>query len=162
VLGGGPHAADQALLIRQWSDDVILFANANPVSDAARAKLAARDIPIVEGSVTRVIVRDDHVYGLELGDQHVILRTAVFVQPRLLPNSDLLTRLGCRVDEHGWVEYDTAGQTSVPGVRVAGNAADPKAQVITAAGQGSAVAIEINAELVGEDVRRALADRNAA
>ena len=47
---------------------------------------------------------------------------------------------------------DGTGRTSVTGVWAAGNAADPRAQVITAAGQGSAAAIAINADLVREDV----------
>jgi thioredoxin reductase len=50
------------------------------------------------------------------------------------------------------------GQTSAPGVRVAGNVANPRAQLITAAGEGSAAAIAINTDLVDEDVRQALAD----
>ena len=53
------------------------------------------------------------------------------------------------------------GRTSVAGVWVAGNAADPRAQVISAAGQGSAAAIALNADLVDEDVQRALADHRA-
>ena len=43
------------------------------------------------------------------------------------------------------------------GVWAAGNVADPRAQVITSAGAGSAAAIAINADLVDEDVERALA-----
>jgi len=41
----------------------------------------------------------------------------------------------------------------VLGVWAAGNASNPRAQVITAAGEGSAAAIAINADLVEEDVR---------
>ena len=52
---------------------------------------------------------------------------------------------------------DATGRTSVPGVWGAGNAVDPRAQVITAAGQGSAAAIAINADLVQDDVERSLA-----
>ncbi len=44
----------------------------------------------------------------------------------------------------------------MPGVWAAGNAANPRAQVITAAGEGSAVAIAINTELVDDDVDRAV------
>jgi hypothetical protein len=46
----------------------------------------------------------------------------------------------------------------VAGVWVAGNAADARAQVISAAGEGSAAAIALNADLVDEDVKCALAD----
>ena len=62
------------------------------------------------------------------------------------------------MDSSGWVTADAAGRTSVPGVRVVGNAVDPRAQVITAAGAGSAVAIALNAALVEEEVRRAVRD----
>ena len=49
---------------------------------------------------------------------------------------------------------DATGRTSTPGVWAAGNVVDPRAQVITAAGAGSAAAIAINADLVQEDVER--------
>ena len=68
----------------------------------------------------------------------------------------LLEQLGCETDDLGFVRVDAAGRTSVPGVWAAGNAANPRAQVITAAGEGSAAAISINADLVEEDVRNAL------
>ena len=53
------------------------------------------------------------------------------------------------------------GATSVPGVWAAGNVADPRAQVITAAGAGSAAAIAINADLVTADVARSVAAARA-
>jgi thioredoxin reductase len=54
--------------------------------------------------------------------------------------------------DNGWVAVDASGRTSVAGVWAAGNAADPRAQVITAAGEGSAAAIAINNDLVDEEV----------
>jgi thioredoxin reductase len=41
-------------------------------------------------------------------------------------------------------------------VWAAGNVTNPRAQVITAAGEGSAAAIAINADLVADDVRSAV------
>jgi NADPH-dependent glutamate synthase beta subunit-like oxidoreductase len=43
------------------------------------------------------------------------------------------------------------------GVWAAGNVVDPRAQVIASAGAGSAAAIAINADLVQDDVERAVA-----
>jgi thioredoxin reductase len=82
----------------------------------------------------------------------------VFVRPRCVPNAGLLTGLGGALEANGWVVHDPVGRTSVAGVWVAGNAADPHAQVITAAGQGPAAAIARNADLVDEDVQHALAN----
>lgn len=93
-----------------------------------------------------------------MADGRVVRRTAAFVRPGMAPDIDLFTGLGCAIDDHGWVVADRTGRTSVPGVSVAGNLANPRAQVITAAGEGSAAAIAINADLVNEDVASALCD----
>jgi thioredoxin reductase len=158
VLGGAPEAVQHALLVRQWSPDVTLFPHADVVGSKQRELLTARGIRIIEGTVARLVVDNDQLQGVELGDGTVIARTAVFVRPRFVPNADLLTGLSCAMDENGWVVHDPVGRTTVAGVWVAGNTADPRAQVISAAGEGSAAAIALNADLVDEDVKRALAD----
>lgn len=156
VLGGTPDSVAHALLVRQWSDDVVYFDHGSPVTHGERAQLAARSIPLVEGAVRRLVVQDDRLTGVELEDGRVVPRAAVFVRPKLVPHDSLLVALGCDTDEHGWVVTDRTGRTSVPGVWAAGNATNPRAQVITAAGEGSAAAIAINADLVAEDVSTAL------
>jgi thioredoxin reductase len=105
-----------------------------------------------------VLVQDDHLCGIELDDGRVLPPTALFVPPRFVPNNDLLVGLGCDLDANGWVTTDRTGLTSVPGVWAAGNLANPRAQVITAAGEGSAAAIAINGDLVDDDVRNAVRD----
>jgi thioredoxin reductase len=75
---------------------------------------------------------------------------------QMLHTDGLLTGLGCDVDEAGFVSVDGTGRTSILGVWAAGNVVDPRAQVITSAGDGSAAAIAINADLVQEDVERAV------
>jgi thioredoxin reductase len=156
VLGGTAEAVQHALLIRQWSSDVVIFPHTDGLSADAREQLASRAVGMVDGHVSRLVVDDDRLTGIELDDGRVVPRAAAFVRPRFVPNTDLLTDLGCAVDSDGWVIADALGRTSLPGVRVVGNAADPRAQVITAAGAGSSVAIALNAELVEEDVHDAV------
>jgi thioredoxin reductase len=156
VLGGTPDSVAHALLVRQWSDDVVYFDHGSDVTSAERARLDARSISIVEGGVRQLVVEDDRLTGVELEDGRVVPRDAVFVRPRLVPHDSLLVALDCAVDEQGWVVTDPTGRTSVAGVWAAGNAANPRAQVITAAGEGSAAAIALNADLVDEDVRNAV------
>ena len=85
----------------------------------------------------------------------------MFVRPQFVPNTDLLVGLGCGLDDDGWARADTVGRTTVPGVSVAGNVANPRAQVITAAGEGSAAAIALNADLVDDDVLTALTSKES-
>ena len=156
VLGTLPGSVQHALLIRQWSDDVVFFVHTYELSSAERLQLEAREIGIVSGEVTRLVVEDDRLTGVELAGGEVVARAAVFVRPGIAPHADsLLAGLGCELDESGFVVVDNTGRTSVAGVWAAGNVVDPRAQVITAAGAGSAAAIAINADLVQEDVERA-------
>jgi thioredoxin reductase len=160
VLGVSPDAVRYAQIVRQWADDVVLFAPTGTLTEAHRSQLVARAIGIVEGTVSRVLVEDDRLLGVEMDDGRTIRRAALFVPPRFVPNDDLLVGLGCDTDVDGWVATGAGGQTSVPGVWAAGNVANPRAQVITAAGEGSAAAIAINGDLVDEDVRNAVRDFN--
>jgi len=157
VLGTGPGSVEHALLVRQWSDDVVFFAHTHPVTAGERAALDARGVSVVDGVVAQLSVVDDRLDAVQLGDGRAIPRSAVFIRPSLHPHEgDLIDSLACEVDEGGFVQVDASGRTSVPGVWAAGNAANPRAQVITAAGEGSAAAISINNDLVEEDVRNAL------
>ncbi len=162
VIGTADDAAQFAQLVRQWASDVVYFPHIQTVTADQREQLTARAIGIVEGTVARLQIADDRLRGVELADGRVIRRGAVFVRPRFVPNNDLLLGLGCAVDDAGWVITGATGSTSVPGVWVAGNATNARAQVITAAGEGSAAAIALNADLVEEDVDRAVQDLRAS
>ncbi len=151
VLGGGPDALAHAHLVRQWSDDVVFFADGATLTADQRQQLVARAIGIVDAPVTRLVVEDDRLTGVEVESGQIVPRAAVFVRPRFVPHDTLLTALGCDTQPNGWVATDGTGRTSVPGVWAAGNAVNPRAQVITAAGEGSAAAIAINNDLVEED-----------
>jgi thioredoxin reductase len=157
VLGSNPGSIGHAQLVRQWSDDVIYFAHTQEPSAGEAAELAARGIGVVHGRVARLVIDDDHLTGVELTGGEVISRRAVFVRPNIRPHpDDLLASLGCDLDDAGFAIVDGTGRTSVPGVWGAGNAVDPRAQVITAAGAGSAAAIAINADLVQDDITLAV------
>jgi thioredoxin reductase len=157
VLGTNPGSIPHALLVRQWSDDVIFFAHTVVPTRRELAQLQARDVQVVTGSVTRLVVDDDRLSAVELSDGRAIPRAAVFVRPVNAPHADgLLAQLACDVDDAGFAIVDATGQTSTAGVWAAGNVVDPRFQVITSAGGGSAAAIAINADLVREDVERAV------
>ena len=118
---------------------------------------------MVDGEVARLVVEDDRLTGVGLVDGRVIARAAVFVRTRNVPHADgVVSGLGCDRNAAGFVTVDATGRTSIPGVWAAGNVVDPRAQVITAAGAGSAAAIAINADVVQDDVRRAVEDLEMA
>jgi thioredoxin reductase len=159
VLGGTPGTVRYAHIVRQWTHDLVYVTPPGVLTDAEQTELIARAIGIVEGTVEQLVIDDsDQLRGVQMRDGRVIACDALFVPPRFIPNDTLLVGLGCDVTNDGWVIVDNTGRTSVPGVWAAGNVVDPRAQVITAAGAGSAAAIALNADLVDDDVRNAVSD----
>jgi thioredoxin reductase len=158
------RALHQALLWRQWSDDVTLFLHTAGAPSAEQClQLAARGIPVVAGEVAAVEADADGLTGVRLWSGEVVARQAVAVGTRLDARAQFLTDLGLAAtgqfpgDEVTGtaVPADATGATSVPGVYVAGNVTNLMAQVIVAAAAGMTTAAAINADLVGEDTRRA-------
>lgn len=163
MLNTGPGAVAHAQLIRQWSDDVVFFAHTHSLTTPERVQPRARGIQIVLGEVTRLVVEEDRLTGVQLADGWVVPRTAVFLRPGNTPHPDgLLAALGCRTDDAGLVIVDATGRTGTAGVWAAGNVVDPRGQVIAAAGAGNTAGIAINADLVAEDVDQAVDEHHAA
>jgi thioredoxin reductase len=163
VLASGPMAVHQALLFRQWSGDVTFFSHTMPPpAGEAAEQLAARGIGVVDGEVASLEIAGDRLAGVRLSDGTLVGREVLAVSTRMVARAGFLATLGLRPAEHpgGVGEHitsDTTGRTEVPGVWVAGNVTDLAAQVGNAAAAGAAAAAQINADLVAEDTRRAVA-----
>jgi thioredoxin reductase len=163
VLASGPLAVHQALLFRQWSADVTFFSHTMPPpTDEEAEQLAARGISVVDGEVASLEIVEDRLVGVRLSDGTVVSREALAVSPRMAARAGFLAALGLRQAEHpsGVGEYipsDATGRTEASGVWVAGNVTDLAAQVGTAAAAGATAAAQINADLVAEETRQAVA-----
>jgi len=77
VLGTRPDAVQHALLVRQWSDDVVFFVHTQDVGVDDLRSLRARGIVVVDGTVARLLGESDRLTGVELVDGRVIPRAAV-------------------------------------------------------------------------------------
>ena len=163
VLATGPRAVHQALLFRQWSAQVSLLSHtmAPPTAEEA-AQLAARGIRVVDGEVAALELAEDRLVGVRLRDGTVVSLKVLVVSPRMTARAGFLAPLGLRSSQHpsGLGEHipaDPTGRSDVAGVWVAGNVTDLAAQVGAAAAAGATAAAQINADLVAEDTRQAVA-----
>ncbi|ROT34073.1 FAD-dependent oxidoreductase [Micromonospora sp. HM5-17] len=167
VLATSPFALQQAELWRQWSPNVLLLLHGVPrPTDEEAERLAARGIAVVPGPAAAVEVANDTLTGVRLASGEVVPLDVIVVVSRLTARSTLLKQLGLKpvdveVGGHvigSQVPADPNGATAVPGVWVAGNVADVRAQVLTAAASGLTAAAAINADLVAADTRDAVVE----
>ncbi|MEH1014794.1 bifunctional NAD(P)/FAD-dependent oxidoreductase/class I SAM-dependent methyltransferase [Micromonospora sp. CPCC 206060] len=165
VLATGPLALHQVHLWRQWSPHVLLLLHDTTAPDVTEAeRLAARGITVVDGQVAGLEVTGDALRGARLASGELVELDVLVVASRATARAGMLASLGLApVDvEFGGhvvgsqVPADANGATAVPGVWVAGNVADVRAQVIVAAAGGLTAGAAINADLVEEDTRHAV------
>ncbi|WP_210508911.1 NAD(P)/FAD-dependent oxidoreductase [Naasia sp. SYSU D00057] len=161
VLSSGPMSIHQAQLVRQLSDRVTYFPNGTSISGDERRALSARGIAVESRPVGAVVEEGGRLSGLRLRTGDLLPIDAVFVRPRAVPNDGHLLALGAgTADAFGdgrWVTVDATGRTTVPGLWAAGNVVNPGATVPVAAAAGSTAGAMINADLVEEEIRTALA-----
>ncbi|MGD8166201.1 NAD(P)/FAD-dependent oxidoreductase [Herbiconiux sp. P16] len=163
VLATSAMSVHQAGLLRQWSADVTFIGPlTGELEPETRAGLEVRGVRIDARAATAVLEDGDGTLtGVTLDDGSTLPLDRIFVGPRLVANDELLQQLGAARAEAmqggEWVASDAFGATSVPGVWVAGNSAVSHALVVMAAASGASVATQINADLVADDTRRALA-----
>ena len=170
VLATSANAVHQTLMFRQLSDHVSVIApNGLIATPEEREQLEALGVPVITAQVLGVESDGSGLTGVRLADGLVAL-DALAVQTVCRARADLLAPLGLQAQEI-WmgeslfgtqIEADPTGATSVPGVWVAGNVASVQAQVITSAGAGLMAGARINADLIAEDARRAVAAHRAA
>ncbi len=115
-------------------------------------------------------VEDDRLVGVALADGSMVACRALAVAPTFTAAGAVLADLGLKPTEMTreghvigtYIESDQTGATPVPGVWVAGNVANPMAQVVGAAESGVRAAAMINFDLIEAETDRAVAERRRA
>lgn len=150
VFGPGDKGAGLALMLRQWTDDLVVCTHGAEVSDEERAMLAKRGILLREVPIVRLEGAGGCLESVVFADGTKLARKALFFNTGQHPRSTLLESLGCRYGEKG-VECDENGETSIPGVYVAGDVSRDVQLVTIAAAEGARSAIAINRALLKAD-----------
>ena len=160
ILATGPTAVHQALLFSQLSAHVTLLLHEGPAPDGDQNRqLQAKNVAVEKGPVEEIEADASGLTGVRLAGGRRLELDAVVVAPRTEARAELLAPLGLkpaelRLGEYSlgtYIEADQAGATAVPGVWVAGNLANPQAQVITSAAAGLTAGAAINYDLVLEE-----------
>jgi thioredoxin reductase len=163
LIGESDDLADRALLIRAWTDDLVVFTNGVAhITEDDRARLAAVGVRVEDRPVADLEGDRSGMTGVRLADDEVVPRTGGFVRPIWhaelgfldAPVAEAVTR-----DAEGLLVVDRVGRTGVDGLYAVGDVTPPgPEQLIVAAGHGAMTAAAVHRDLVGglRDVRDAV------
>jgi thioredoxin reductase len=153
LVGESNDLAERAVLISQWTTDLIVFTNGvGVVSDADEARLLARGIRVDRRRIVDIVGERGAMTGIELEDGEIVPRDGGFVRPRWTPAVDYLAPLSAvlQTDAEGLIQVDEHGRTSVAGLYAAGDSTPPgPEQLMVAAGSGAHTAAMLNRDLLG-------------
>jgi thioredoxin reductase len=163
VLAAGARGEHLAVLLRQWSDDVVWLSNGpHNLAPDELARVLALGVPVIQTPVVGLDSDDGRLRRIRLGDGRTLDRDALFFYVGWQLRNDLARALGCELRDDGSIAVDSDQATTVDRVYAAGNSADPRALVPVAAGSGVAAAVAINARLSFEDADRAVTASRAS
>jgi thioredoxin reductase len=157
VRGNGPTGIHAALMIRGWSDDVVLLTDGPAdLDDEQRQKLAAAGIPVDERPLADLKIEDDSLSAIGFTEGEDLGRDALMVAPKQYQRSDLPQQFGVRVSDptpmaEDALEVDAFKRTSVDGIFAAGDLAGDLPQVSIAAAAGSFAGMMVIQSLLSED-----------
>jgi thioredoxin reductase len=144
VHGNGPEAADSALVISNWSRDVVLCTDGPAGLGAQRLALVNAGVRVREEPIRSLVGNDGRLERIEFMNGPAERREALFVRTQRGQPNSLAEALGCELTAAGTIETDGDGRTGVPGVYAAGDAAtEHYRSVANAIGSGSRAAYAV-------------------
>jgi thioredoxin reductase len=163
VLAAGDRGEHLAVLLRQWSEDVVLLSNGpHDLAADQLARVQAVGVPVIESPVVGLDNQNGRLRHIRLGNGETLNRDALFFYVGWRLRTDLGRALGCALRDDGSIAVDGYQATTVDRIYAAGNCTDPRALVPTATGSGTTAAVAINARLSFEDADRAVARASTA
>jgi thioredoxin reductase (NADPH) len=134
----------------------LLLTGDTVLGEERACQLAAAGIPVITGSIRRLLGGKRDLHGLELASGEVLTAEAFFVSSPSPGRTDLVRQLGVEMSaggEHA-IPRSQRGDTNVPGVWIAGDLRPVTQQVAIAMGTGSLAAVMIDQQLRQKEVGR--------
>jgi thioredoxin reductase len=157
VLAAGDRGEHLAVLVRRYSDDVVLLSNGpHRLAADQLARVQALGVPIIETPVTGLDSENGRLRRVRLADGQAVDRDALFFYVGWRLRNDIARTLGCELRDDGSIAVDTDQATSLDRVYAAGNCCEPRALVPAAAGSGATAAVAINTRLSFEHADRSV------
>ena len=155
AIGWGEHTAGFALDLLDWGARVTLVTNGQAYEgdNSCEVALKKHNVEVIEEDVAELLSDGTELRGAQLSSGRVVEATKAFFSIGHRPRNELARRIGCRVDDQGYVEVGSHGETSVDGIYAVGDLTPGEQLVQTAAAEGAVAGIACAMSLRGRQTR---------
>jgi thioredoxin reductase len=152
AYGKEDKGAELAIMMKHWMSDVVVCSDGTEVSAQAVLKLQEHNIPVRREPIRSLQGANGELTMIAFDGGRDLPRAGLFFSTGCHQASDLSKRLGCERDEKGGVVIDPdTGESSVPGVHVAGDVSRDVLLVAVAIAEGARAAVAINKAFLRRD-----------
>ena len=157
VVGGGNSALIESIYLKQIGCKQVFLIHRR---DELRAEKAYEQDALKNGVEIIYHTHVDSIHGASIveylqihdvktDEKSKLIVDGVFISVGEEPQNDLAKKLGCEIDDRGFVKVDKSMRTSVKGVYAAGDLTGGLRQVITACAEGAIAALS-STEAIGK------------
>lgn len=141
-----------ALLLSNWSEDIVISSKDFSVLTAEdKAFMDKKKIKLIESEVTEFKHIDGNINEVVFENGESIPRSGALIGVKWDTDFEFLNGLNIEREENGKIKIEQFGETSVPGLFVAGESKDTMAsQLIDAAANGNQIAKFVAMQIIME------------
>ncbi|WP_239749840.1 NAD(P)/FAD-dependent oxidoreductase [Mammaliicoccus sp. O-M53] len=141
-----------ALLLSNWSEDIVISSKDFSVLTAEdKAFMDKKKIKLIESEVTEFKHSDGNINEVVFENGERIPRSGALIGVKWDTDFEFLNGLNIEREENGKIKIEQFGETSVPGLFVAGESKDTMAsQLIDAAANGNQIAKFVAMQIIME------------
>lgn len=152
IFGSGDRAFHLAGLIANLTDDLTLLSNGNSdFSKEQLSKLQNKGIAVLNQSVAEFIHQDGKINSILFKDGSSKSFQAVYAVIPFEQHCSIPEKMGCELNEWGFIKVDQTYKTSLEGVFACGDATSGIRSVANAISAGNITGAMINKILVDEE-----------
>ena len=154
VIGHGDSGLNEAIFVRNFSDDVTLLSlgTATRLSAQAAGRASAAGITVVDEPVESLDLEGDQVRAVVAEAGKIYRFEAIYSALGTRPRSQLAKLIGATTTDEGCILISAHQQTSVAGVFAAGDIVKGLSQISVAMGEAAVAATAIHNLLRGVEV----------
>ncbi len=149
IIANGDIAYHIGMLITNWTKDLVLTTNgASTLTKEQTDELKKRNVSIIETGISELIHKNGQIQCIGFTDGSNMAISAIYSKPPFRQHCLIPQKMGCAINEQGFIQVDIKQKTTIDGIYAAGDNTTMMRAVAAAVAAGNMAGAAINADLV--------------
>lgn len=151
ILGNGDFAFELSKMIINWTSDLTIYTNGKSTLSIEQVKkLKSHNIQIVEKEIDKLDHSNGYIQNIIFKDGSKSPLTALYAPRPFEQHSNIPEKLGCSLNQEGYIIVNAFQETSVEGIYASGDNATRMRTVANAVAMGTTAGMSASKKLIIE------------